>query len=139
MKIYGNNICNYNHVKLKNSLTCKKIIFFLIMLILLGKYFTIVFVKKYVLLFIIIFIISIILFIILFLLYLLNYSYKKVILCFRYKIQRKFNLFTILLNHVSDNEVFEFKCSQGLLFDVSRQICDFKTNVDNCDVTSGIF
>ncbi|KAL6264333.1 hypothetical protein P5V15_004440 [Pogonomyrmex californicus] len=35
-----------------------------------------------------------------------------------------------------DNEVFEFKCSQGLLFDVSRQICDFKTNVDNCDVTS---
>ncbi|RLU17137.1 hypothetical protein DMN91_011206 [Ooceraea biroi] len=35
-----------------------------------------------------------------------------------------------------DNEVFEFKCSQGLLFDVSRQICDFKANVDNCDVTS---
>ncbi|XP_071571775.1 chitin deacetylase 1 isoform X2 [Temnothorax nylanderi] len=35
-----------------------------------------------------------------------------------------------------DDEVFEFKCSQGLLFDVSRQICDFKTNVDNCDVTS---
>ncbi|XP_066601729.1 chitin deacetylase 1 [Prorops nasuta] len=34
-----------------------------------------------------------------------------------------------------DNEVFEFKCSQGLLFDVSRQICDFKANVDNCDVT----
>ncbi|OXU32100.1 hypothetical protein TSAR_002941, partial [Trichomalopsis sarcophagae] len=33
-----------------------------------------------------------------------------------------------------DNEVFEFKCSQGLLFDVSRQICDFKANVDNCDV-----
>ncbi|XP_034947909.1 uncharacterized protein ChLD3 [Chelonus insularis] len=35
-----------------------------------------------------------------------------------------------------DNEVFEFKCSDGLLFDVSRQICDFKANVDNCDVTS---
>ncbi|CAK9828749.1 Chitin deacetylase 1 [Anthophora retusa] len=35
-----------------------------------------------------------------------------------------------------DNEVFEFKCSQGLLFDVSRQVCDFKANVDNCDVTS---
>ncbi|XP_015437349.1 PREDICTED: uncharacterized protein LOC107192572 [Dufourea novaeangliae] len=35
-----------------------------------------------------------------------------------------------------DNEVFEFRCSQGLLFDVSRQICDFKANVDNCDVTS---
>lgn len=43
------------------------------------------------------------------------------------------------INHqISDNEVFEFKCSQGLLFDVSRQICDFKINVDNCDVTSGI-
>ncbi|XP_014480783.1 PREDICTED: uncharacterized protein LOC106747613 isoform X2 [Dinoponera quadriceps] len=37
-----------------------------------------------------------------------------------------------------DNEVFEFKCSQGLLFDVSRQICDFKANVDNCDVTSDV-
>ncbi|XP_076167939.1 chitin and LDLR binding deacetylase 3 isoform X1 [Ptiloglossa arizonensis] len=35
-----------------------------------------------------------------------------------------------------DNEVFEFRCSQGLLFDVSRQICDFRANVDNCDVTS---
>ncbi|XP_014235984.1 uncharacterized protein LOC106658498 [Trichogramma pretiosum] len=33
-----------------------------------------------------------------------------------------------------DEEVFEFKCSQGLLFDVTRQICDFKTNIDNCDV-----
>jgi len=43
------------------------------------------------------------------------------------------------LNNISDNEVFEFKCSQGLLFDISRQICDFKTNVNNCDVTSGIF
>lgn len=42
-------------------------------------------------------------------------------------------------HHISDNEVFEFKCSQGLLFDVSRQICDFKANVDNCDITSGIY
>ncbi|KAK6628407.1 hypothetical protein RUM43_002219 [Polyplax serrata] len=33
-----------------------------------------------------------------------------------------------------DGEVFEFKCSFGLLFDVKRQICDFKANVDNCDV-----
>ena len=37
-----------------------------------------------------------------------------------------------------DNEVFEFRCSQGLLFDVSRQVCDFKANVDNCDVMSGM-
>ena len=36
-----------------------------------------------------------------------------------------------------DGEVFEFKCSIGLLFDVSRQICDFKQNVDNCEVTAG--
>lgn len=36
-----------------------------------------------------------------------------------------------------DGEVFEFKCSVGLLFDVTRQICDFKQNVDNCDVTAG--
>lgn len=35
-----------------------------------------------------------------------------------------------------DGEVFEFKCSAGLLFDVSRQICDFKANVDNCDLTA---
>lgn len=35
-----------------------------------------------------------------------------------------------------DGEVFEFKCSIGLLFDVTRQICDFKQNVDNCDVTA---
>ncbi|XP_051176820.1 chitin deacetylase 1 isoform X1 [Leptopilina boulardi] len=33
-----------------------------------------------------------------------------------------------------DNEVFEFKCSEGLLFDISRQMCDYKSNVDNCDV-----
>jgi hypothetical protein len=37
----------------------------------------------------------------------------------------------------SDGEVFGFKCSAGLLFDVNRQICDFKLNVDNCDVTAG--
>ncbi|XP_055638342.1 chitin deacetylase 1 [Toxorhynchites rutilus septentrionalis] len=35
-----------------------------------------------------------------------------------------------------DGEVFEFKCSTGLLFDVSRQICDYKQNVENCDVTA---
>ncbi|KAH8263249.1 hypothetical protein KR044_006466, partial [Drosophila immigrans] len=35
-----------------------------------------------------------------------------------------------------DGEVFEFKCSEGLLFDVVRQICDFKANVDNCDITA---
>lgn len=32
--------------------------------------------------------------------------------------------------------MFEFKCSAGLLFDVNRQICDFKMNVDNCDVVA---
>lgn len=36
-----------------------------------------------------------------------------------------------------EDEVFEFKCSSGLLFDVNRQICDFKLNVDNCDITAG--
>lgn len=35
-----------------------------------------------------------------------------------------------------DGEVFEFKCSAGLLFDVSRQICDFKANVENCGLTA---
>uniref|UniRef100_A0A1B0D9J9 Uncharacterized protein n=1 Tax=Phlebotomus papatasi TaxID=29031 RepID=A0A1B0D9J9_PHLPP len=35
-----------------------------------------------------------------------------------------------------EGEVFEFKCSVGLLFDVTRQICDFKSNVDNCDITA---
>lgn len=35
-----------------------------------------------------------------------------------------------------DGEVFEFKCSAGLLFDVNRQICDYKMNVDNCDVVA---
>lgn len=37
-----------------------------------------------------------------------------------------------------DGEVFEFQCSIGLLFDVRRQICDFKQNVDNCDITTEI-
>ncbi|KAJ8967643.1 hypothetical protein NQ314_002762 [Rhamnusium bicolor] len=36
-----------------------------------------------------------------------------------------------------EGEVFEFRCSTGLLFDVNRQICDFKLNVDNCDITAG--
>ncbi|KAK5641080.1 hypothetical protein RI129_009627 [Pyrocoelia pectoralis] len=35
-----------------------------------------------------------------------------------------------------EGEVFEFRCSDGLLFDVNRQICDFKINVDNCDITA---
>nr|CAH0108199.1 unnamed protein product [Daphnia galeata] len=35
-----------------------------------------------------------------------------------------------------ENEVFEFKCSTGLLFDIVRQICDFKAKVDNCDVNT---
>lgn len=38
-----------------------------------------------------------------------------------------------------DGDVFEFKCSVGLLFDVIRQICDFKQNVDNCDITARNF
>lgn len=38
-----------------------------------------------------------------------------------------------------DDEVFEFRCSNGLLFDVNRQICDFKLNVENCDITTGKF
>ncbi|KAI8439532.1 hypothetical protein MSG28_013280 [Choristoneura fumiferana] len=35
-----------------------------------------------------------------------------------------------------DSEVFEFHCSQGLLFDVNRQLCDLAQNVHNCDVTT---
>jgi hypothetical protein len=42
-----------------------------------------------------------------------------------------------ILISFSDGEVFGFKCSAGLLFDVNRQICDFKLNVDNCDVVAG--
>ncbi len=39
---------------------------------------------------------------------------------------------------IIENEVFEFKCSTGLLFDIVRQICDFKAKVDNCDVNTGL-
>ncbi|EFA07840.1 chitin deacetylase 3 precursor [Tribolium castaneum] len=35
-----------------------------------------------------------------------------------------------------EGEVFDFRCSSGLLFDVIKQICDVKINVDNCDITS---
>ncbi|CAH1376199.1 unnamed protein product [Tenebrio molitor] len=35
-----------------------------------------------------------------------------------------------------EGEVFDFRCSGGLLFDINRQICDFKLNVDNCEITS---
>jgi len=35
-----------------------------------------------------------------------------------------------------EGEVFEFTCSTGLTFDINRQICDFKPNVGNCDVTA---
>ena len=35
-----------------------------------------------------------------------------------------------------EGEVFNFECSTGLTFDINRQICDFKTNVGNCDVTA---
>jgi len=33
-----------------------------------------------------------------------------------------------------DGEVYDFKCSVSLLFDINRQICDFKSKVFNCDV-----
>lgn len=36
-----------------------------------------------------------------------------------------------------DNEVFEFRCSPTLLFDVNRQLCDKQQNVHNCDLTAG--
>ncbi|KAL9929449.1 chitin and LDLR binding deacetylase 3 [Glossina fuscipes fuscipes] len=35
-----------------------------------------------------------------------------------------------------EGEVFHFKCSEGLNFDVIRQICDFKQNVENCHITA---
>ncbi|XP_026321207.1 uncharacterized protein LOC113231216 [Hyposmocoma kahamanoa] len=35
-----------------------------------------------------------------------------------------------------DNEVFEFRCSPTLLFDVNRQLCDKQQNVHNCDLTA---
>ncbi|KAF0303227.1 Basement membrane-specific heparan sulfate proteoglycan core protein [Amphibalanus amphitrite] len=31
-----------------------------------------------------------------------------------------------------DEEVYEFKCSRDLMFDIDRQICDFKAKVRNC-------
>ena len=37
-----------------------------------------------------------------------------------------------------EGEVFEFECSTGLNFDINRQICDFKDNVGNCDVTAEV-
>ncbi|XP_041982178.1 chitin deacetylase 1 [Aricia agestis] len=35
-----------------------------------------------------------------------------------------------------DNDVFEFQCTKGLLFDVNRQLCDKLQNVHNCDLTT---
>ncbi|XP_053610849.1 chitin deacetylase 1 isoform X1 [Plodia interpunctella] len=35
-----------------------------------------------------------------------------------------------------DGDVFEFHCSQDLLFDVNRQLCDKRQNVHNCDLTT---
>ncbi|KAI5642093.1 low-density lipoprotein receptor domain class A domain-containing protein [Phthorimaea operculella] len=35
-----------------------------------------------------------------------------------------------------EGDVFEFRCSQGLLFDVNRQLCDMQQNVHNCDLTA---
>ncbi|XP_037973270.2 chitin deacetylase 1 [Plutella xylostella] len=37
-----------------------------------------------------------------------------------------------------EGEIFEFRCSQGLMFDVNRQLCDMQQNVHNCDVTTEI-
>ena len=37
-----------------------------------------------------------------------------------------------------EGEVFSFECSTGLNFDINRQICDFKDNVPNCDVTADV-
>ncbi|XP_045537146.1 chitin deacetylase 1 [Papilio machaon] len=37
-----------------------------------------------------------------------------------------------------EGEVFEFKCSEGRLFDVNRQLCDKYQNVHNCEVTKEI-
>ncbi|KAJ2945689.1 hypothetical protein O0L34_g527 [Tuta absoluta] len=38
-----------------------------------------------------------------------------------------------------EGDVFEFRCSQGLLFDVNRQLCDMQQNVHNCDLTAGMY
>jgi hypothetical protein len=35
-----------------------------------------------------------------------------------------------------EGEIFKFECSTSLAFDINRQICDFKDNVANCDVTA---
>ena len=51
---------------------------------------------------------------------------------------KNFPLYLIILSPQIENEVFEFKCSTGLLFDIVRQICDFKAKVDNCDVNTGL-
>ncbi|RVE49820.1 hypothetical protein evm_005550 [Chilo suppressalis] len=37
-----------------------------------------------------------------------------------------------------DSEVYEFRCSEGLLFDVRRQKCDHALNVYNCDLSTEI-
>lgn len=38
-----------------------------------------------------------------------------------------------------DKEVYEFRCSEGLLFDVSRQKCVAAQNVFNCDLSTGLY
>jgi hypothetical protein len=35
-----------------------------------------------------------------------------------------------------EGEIFKFEYSTSLAFDINRQICDFKDNVANCDVTA---
>merc|ERR1719412_1029176 len=37
-----------------------------------------------------------------------------------------------------EDEVFPFKCSTGLTFDIQKQICDRKDQVGNCDVISEV-
>jgi len=37
-----------------------------------------------------------------------------------------------------EEEVFPFRCSTGLMFDIQRQICDRKAVVDNCDVMTEV-
>jgi hypothetical protein len=54
------------------------------------------------------------------------------------KKKRILRISLIILSLQIENEVFEFKCSTGLLFDIVRQICDFKAKVDNCDVNTGL-
>ena len=49
-------------------------------------------------------------------------------------INSTYGLWMVVAPAVSDEEVYEFKCSRDLLFDVDRQICDFKAKVDNCGV-----